>query len=177
MKIGIAGIGGIGSNVAVHLVRSGMNCIKIVDFDCVEASNLNRQFYFADQIGRRKTEMLAANLKRINPSTIVERLELRLTPETMVATFADCDVVVEGLDARQDKKHLLEALAGSGQPVISACGIAGSDTAAIRRKKVGNCTIIGDFQTDCGDHPIYAHKVAAIAAIMAGEVLKQRGNK
>ena len=46
MKIGIAGAGGLGSNVAVHLVRSGISSLKICDFDVIENSNLNRQFYF-----------------------------------------------------------------------------------------------------------------------------------
>jgi sulfur carrier protein ThiS adenylyltransferase len=59
MNIGIAGVGGIGSNVAVNLVRSGIASLKIVDFDRVEPSNLNRQFYFHDQIGRLKVEALA----------------------------------------------------------------------------------------------------------------------
>ncbi|EHO21906.1 thiamine biosynthesis protein ThiF [Fusobacterium necrophorum subsp. necrophorum] len=46
MKIGIAGCGGIGSNVAYHLIRSGISEFKFGDFDIVEASNLNRQFFF-----------------------------------------------------------------------------------------------------------------------------------
>jgi molybdopterin/thiamine biosynthesis adenylyltransferase len=60
MKIGIAGAGGIGSNVAVHLVRSGVESIKIADFDRIEKSNLNRQFYFYDQIGMYKSEAVEA---------------------------------------------------------------------------------------------------------------------
>ena len=62
MKIGIAGAGGIGSNVAACLVRSGVQQLKIVDFDSVDESNLNRQFYFHDQIGRPKVQALAENL-------------------------------------------------------------------------------------------------------------------
>ena len=68
MKIGIAGAGGLGSNVAVHLVRSGISSLKICDFDVIENSNLNRQFYFKDQIGQNKVNALFENLKRINPS-------------------------------------------------------------------------------------------------------------
>ncbi len=72
MKIGIAGAGGIGSNVAVNLVRSSASALKIVDFDRVELSNLNRQFYFHDQIGRFKVEALAENLRRIRPECHLE---------------------------------------------------------------------------------------------------------
>ena len=65
MRIGIAGAGGLGSNVAVNLVRTGVKKLKIVDFDVVDESNLNRQFYFMDQVGRPKVEALRENLLRI----------------------------------------------------------------------------------------------------------------
>ena len=52
--VGIAGAGGLGSNCALHLVRSGVGRLVIADFDVVNDSNLNRQFYFRDQIGRKK---------------------------------------------------------------------------------------------------------------------------
>ena len=74
MKIGIAGAGGLGSNVALNLVRSGIDAFRIVDFDCVEASNLNRQFYFRDQIGRPKVEALRENLQRIRPEVEVDAI-------------------------------------------------------------------------------------------------------
>ena len=66
--IGIAGAGGLGSNCAMHLVRSGVRKFVIADFDTVSAGNLNRQFFFTDQIGRSKVEALAENLRRIEPS-------------------------------------------------------------------------------------------------------------
>ena len=65
--IGIAGLGGLGSNVACHLVRSGFSRLILADFDRVEVSNLNRQVYFPDQLGLLKTEALAENLLRIQP--------------------------------------------------------------------------------------------------------------
>ena len=66
MKIGIAGTGGIGSNVAMHLVRSGITNLKFGDFDRIEKSNLNRQFYFEEQIGKYKSETLKENLTKIS---------------------------------------------------------------------------------------------------------------
>ena len=58
--IGIAGLGGLGSAVAVALARIGVGRLVLVDFDVVEPSNLNRQQYFVDQVGLPKTEALAA---------------------------------------------------------------------------------------------------------------------
>lgn len=173
MRIGIAGVGGIGSNVAVHLVRSGVNHLKIVDDDRVEASNLNRQFYFKDQIGGFKVEMLVNNLKRIAPKINIEALTLKLEPSNMVATFADCPIVVEGFDSPSHKKMLLEALTASGHSIVAASGVAGINVDHIAKRQLGRCTIVGDFETDCRQAELYSHKVATIAAIMAGVVLER----
>ena len=67
ITIGIAGCGGIGSNVAYHLVRTGIDYLKFGDFDKIEESNLNRQFFFKKQIGLYKSKTLAENLSAINP--------------------------------------------------------------------------------------------------------------
>ncbi len=49
--VGIAGLGGLGSSIAVALARVGVGKLIVADFDVVEPSNLNRQQYFVDQIG------------------------------------------------------------------------------------------------------------------------------
>ncbi|RJQ83631.1 MAG: sulfur carrier protein ThiS adenylyltransferase ThiF [Desulfobacteraceae bacterium] len=175
MKIGIAGTGGIGSNVAVFLVRSGVRRLKLVDFDRVDGVNLNRQFYFRDQIGRPKVEMLAENLLRIAPEARIERLVMRLDAGNLPALFDDCDAVVEGFDGSTEKKLLLEALAPTGRLIVSASGVAGRSMEAITTRRMGSCTIIGDFQTDAADARCYAPKVAAVAAMMAHVILEKGG--
>ncbi|WP_310598990.1 sulfur carrier protein ThiS adenylyltransferase ThiF [Desulfobulbus sp.] len=174
VKTGIAGVGGIGSNVAVNLVRSGIGPLKIVDFDRVDASNLNRQFYFADQIGQLKTEALAHNLRRIRPELQIEAVTAKIGPANCRSIFADCDLVVEGFDGREDKKMLLELL-GADRIVVSACGIAGSDLVSIRTRRIGSSFIVGDFATDCDEAPLFAHKVGTIANHMSAIVLHYRG--
>lgn len=175
MKIGIAGVGGIGSNVALNLVRSGVSCLKVVDFDRVEASNLNRQFYFHDQIGRLKVEMLAENLRRIRADIQIETVAVRIDATNCSDLFADCLLVVEGLDRRTDKKMLLEALADGERTVVSACGIAGHDLEGIRVQRLGRCFIAGDFAGDCADSPLFAHKVLAVAGRMTDIILRRGG--
>ena len=172
MKIGIAGVGGIGSNVAANLVRSGMANLKIVDFDRVEASNLNRQFYFHDQIGCLKVEALAENLERIRPGLCLEGIAERLDAGNCPQLFADCDLIVEGLDQQADKKMLVEAF-GDSRIVVSACGIAGSELGTIRIRRLGTCCIVGDFITDCAHAPLFAHKVATVANYMTEFILQQ----
>ncbi|MCL1981344.1 MAG: sulfur carrier protein ThiS adenylyltransferase ThiF [Proteobacteria bacterium] len=174
IKVGIAGAGGIGSNVAANLVRSGIDGLKIIDFDRVERSNLNRQFYFADQIGQFKTEALAENLGRIRPDTQIEVVSTRITAANCRSLFTDCDLVVEGFDRQEDKKMLLELL-GTEKIVISACGIAGSDLTAIRTRRLGASFIVGDFTTDAARAPLFAHKVGTIANHMSALILRHRG--
>ncbi|MBM9535814.1 sulfur carrier protein ThiS adenylyltransferase ThiF [Desulfobulbus alkaliphilus] len=175
MKIAIAGVGGIGSNVAVNLVRSGISFLKIVDYDRVEFSNLNRQFYFHDQIGRFKVEALAENLKRIRPELEVEAVVDRVDVENCQSLFSGCDLIVEGFDRQQDKKMLVEYL-GSERMLVLACGIAGSDLACIRSRRLGTCCIVGDFATDCQQAPLFAHKVTTVAGFMT-EFIVQQGIK
>jgi sulfur carrier protein ThiS adenylyltransferase len=172
MKIGIAGVGGIGSNVAVNLVRSGFDHLKIIDFDRVELSNLNRQFYFYDQIGRLKVEALTENLRRIRPEITIEAVAERIDDNNCRLLFSDCDLIVEGFDQQTVKKMLIEALGGE-HLVVSACGIAGSDLDAIRVRRLGSCFIVGDFVTDCKDAPLFAHKVATVANRMTECILLQ----
>ena len=175
MKIGIAGTGGIGSNVAALLARSGIQQFKLVDFDRVDGSNLNRQFYFHDQIGSVKVDVLAENLLRIAPEIQIERVQVRLNAGNLMAVFDDCNAVVEGLDGRSSKKLLIEALAPSGRLIVSASGVAGSRLEDIETRRMGSCVIIGDFHTDAARARCYAPKVSVVAAMMAHVILDQGG--
>ncbi len=175
MIIGIAGAGGIGSNVAVNLVRSGVTALRIIDFDRVEQTNLNRQFYFHDQIGSLKINMLAENLLRIKPDLHLEMVNDTLNAANCKAYFADCPIVVEGLDQQADKKILLEQLSGEGRIIVSASGIAGHNLDNIRVQRMGNCYIVGDFITDCSDAPLYSHKVSTVANLMTDIILRHGG--
>ena len=175
MQIGIAGVGGIGSNVACMLVRSGLPFLKIIDFDVVDEGNLNRQFYFADQVGMQKVTALSENLRRINAQVELAAISARLHPENIVTLFVDCQLVVEGFDRQEEKKMLLESL-GASKKIVSACGIAGADLHNIHERRIANCQIVGDFQTDCADAPLFAHKVMAIAAQMSALVIEQWRN-
>ena len=171
-RVGIAGCGGIGSNVAWMLARAGIRDFVLVDFDRIEASNLNRQFFFARQIGQPKAAALAENLLAINPNLRVQAHQLRLAAENVADIFCECDMVVEGFDGREAKKMLLESLPPH-LPVASACGIAGAELASVRTRRLGRCRIVGDFATDCADAKLYSHKVACVAAHMAQYVIEE----
>ncbi|MCC6695188.1 MAG: sulfur carrier protein ThiS adenylyltransferase ThiF [Candidatus Hydrogenedentes bacterium] len=149
--VGIAGLGGLGSAIAIALARVGVGRLVLVDFDVVEPSNLNRQQYFVDQVGLLKTEALKSNLARVNPYVMVDTHAQRLTPENVPAIFASVDVLAEAFDAADQKAMLLECFrrARPGTPIVVATGLAGhapSNTIVTRR--MGNSTtVVGDLTT------------------------------
>jgi len=177
MKIGIAGCGGIGSNVARNLAQAGVRQMKIVDFDSVEVSNLNRQFYRVSQAGLKKTDCLKENLAAIHPDTKIETIHLKITASNCISIFSDCDIIVEGFDVKENKKMLIEQLSFAGKFMVSASGIAGFDTGSIKVKKIGTCHIVGDFKSDQDRFDLYPPKIMIVASMMADIVLQECRNK
>ncbi|MCK4945366.1 MAG: sulfur carrier protein ThiS adenylyltransferase ThiF [Alphaproteobacteria bacterium] len=144
--VGIAGLGGLGSNCAACLVRSGFRKLVLVDFDKVEHSNLNRQFYFLDQVGMPKTDSLKTNLLRINPDLDITLVMQKISADNAVVIFEKCGAVVEAFDKAESKCFMAEAFINSGKLFVGASGLAGwgdSDTLHIRKIK-DNCFLVGD---------------------------------
>ena len=173
-SVGIAGAGGIGSNVALALIRAGLGRLVITDFDSVEIANLNRQFYFTDQIGYPKVEALKRNLMLINPDAEIEIHNRFIDSDNACSIFRDSDVLVEALDSEEAKVMLLESwLQGlSGKPVFSCSGIAGyGRTDLVRVDRRENLTIVGDQESDLSMGTLSA-RVAIVAAMMANEIIE-----
>jgi len=175
VRIGIAGAGGLGSNCAQYLVRSGFCRLRLVDFDVVEPSNLNRQFYFAAQIGRPKTAALRANLLAIEPDLDIEAVAGRITSHNVLDLFGDREVVVEALDEPESKAMLVEALVGRVGCVVAASGLAGwggADAITVRRVR-DDFYLVGDLVTEVGPgRPPLAPRVNVAAAKQADVVLE-----
>ena len=124
--VGIAGAGGLGSNVAVALARAGVGRLVIADFDRVEPSNLNRQQYFVDQAGERKVVALRENLLAINPYSVYEVHDVRVNRRNAAILFARVDVLVEAFDKAEAKEMLIEVSLSKfpGRPIVAASGLA-----------------------------------------------------
>ena len=173
-KVGIAGAGGLGSNVAMLLVRAGMKKLVIADFDIVNESNLNRQFFFRRQLGEKKIAALAENLRMIESDLDLSLHDVRLTPENADFVFAGCNVVVEAFDSAEAKAMLLHSLLPTGKPIVSATGLAGwGRSNDIRVRKVGrNLILVGDQMRDVRDGfaPVGV-RVGIAAAMQANSVV------
>lgn len=171
--VGIAGAGGLGSNVAVLLARSGFCRLTLVDFDRVEAGNLNRQAYSSQQIGCLKVEALADNLLAINPALQLTILPMRLDKKNAAATFEACDVVVEALDDPADKAWFAEAFARQKKLLVMASGIAGfGNSDRIQTRQINtDFYVVGDCLSGVDTLPPFAPCVAIAAAKQADVVL------
>ena len=171
--IGIGGSGGLGSNVAMILVRTGFVNIEILDCDDIEPSNLNRQQYFIDEIEKNKVETLKKRLLKINPgiNCITHNIEWSL--DNASDFFKNREIIIESFDKPDDKTKFIEYYQDKTKYIVSGNGMAGiAGGTATSIKKLKNIYIIGDQSTDTGDgHPPLAPRVTACAATMADVVL------
>ena len=173
-KIGIAGCGGLGSNCASLLVRSGFRCLKLVDFDEVESSNLNRQFFFYSQKGEKKAVALKKNLEKINPDINIEILISKVEKNNIKEIFSDYTIIVEAFDRAEDKSMLISELRREKELIVSASGLSGigsSDNIVTRR--IGeDLIVVGDFVTDAESIPPFAPRVSIAAAKQVDVILE-----
>ena len=175
--VGIAGVGGLGSSVAVALARVGVGRLVIADFDVVEPSNLNRQQYFTDQIGRYKVDALVENLQRINPYVTVQSHCVLLTPENIPQLFSGCSIVVEAFD-RADMKAMLVNRVLEAMPqscIVAASGMAGygSNNSIVTRKVSQRLYLIGDTVSEARPGSgLMAPRVGIAAHHQANQVVR-----
>jgi len=174
--IGIAGLGGLGSQVAIALARVGVGTLILADFDVVEPSNLNRQQYFIDQIGLPKTQALRDTLVRINPATQVETHQVVLTPENIPHIFRNAQILVEAFDRPDQKAMLANTWLSrfSGRPLVCASGLAGHDAAnLIRTCRMGPIILVGDGTAEARQgRGLMAPRVGVAAHHQANAVLR-----
>ncbi|MBN1940278.1 MAG: sulfur carrier protein ThiS adenylyltransferase ThiF [Candidatus Aminicenantes bacterium] len=174
--VAVAGAGGLGSNVAMALARCGVGTLLLADFDRVEPSNLNRQQYFTDQVGRSKVEALSENITRIPSGTMVVARMARINADNVGRLFGRADVLVEAFDRADQKQMLIEAWMTRfpDRPVVAASGLAGyGANNRIRERRIGLLTLIGDEESEppAGISPM-APRVAAVAAMQANRVIE-----
>lgn len=102
-KIGIAGLGGLGFNIAVSLARIGIGKLLLVDFDIVELSNLNRQYYFLKHIGMYKADALEEVIRNINSEISLKIKKIKIDEENVVELFKDVEILVEAFGQSRRK--------------------------------------------------------------------------
>ena len=176
-RVGIAGVGGLGSTVAIALARVGVGELVIADFDVVEPSNLNRQQYFVDQLGEYKVEALTATLRRINPYVAVTPHRVLLDPSNVPPVFAGCRVVVEAFDRAEMKSMLVDTVLAAMQDtiIVAASGMAGfgPNNAIVTRRINRRFHICGDETSEArAGSGLMAPRVGIAASQQANQVIR-----
>ncbi len=167
--VGIAGIGGLGSNIAVHMARMGVGKLILADYDVVDPSNLNRQHYFTRHIGMKKSDAIKEIIQQINPYIEVETHCVYLDRTNIISIFKNADVMVEAFDRAENKSLLIDEWLShqSATPIVSASGMAGTGSASeFKRRKMGKrLYLVGDLKTDASEEVgLMAPRVALAAA-------------
>ena len=176
-KVAIAGLGGLGSNIAVMLARSGVGELLLVDFDRVDVTNLNRQMYLIPHVGRPKTEALTDLLLQVNPYLQYRSVCVRVTPDNVKELFGEYPIVCEAFDRADQKAMLVQQLLLQcpDTVIVSGNGMAGfADANEIRtEQKMRRLYVCGDQQTDIGaGMGLMAPRVAVCAGHQANKVLQ-----
>ena len=175
-QVGIIGAGGLGSNVAVMLARSGIRHMTIADKDIVEPSNLNRQCYWPEDVGVPKVEALARRLSALEPTANIVTHKAEITEDNAAQLFAHCTIIVEAVDGASTKAMLYALFAPEKGLYVTASGMAGTgfseEHPMISRKIRSNVVAVGDFTSAVSDDaPPLAPRVMQAAALQADAVL------
>jgi sulfur carrier protein ThiS adenylyltransferase len=153
--VAVCGLGGLGSNIAISLARAGVGKLILIDFDCVDVTNLHRQQYKASQVGLPKPEALLSNLKEIAPYTEYETHFEKVTEENVSTLLARADVICEAFDVAEAKAMLVNAVLETmpDKYLVAASGMAGYDSgnSITARKVTKRFYVCGDGKSDVNE--------------------------
>ena len=167
-KVAIVGLGGLGSNVALWLARLGVGQLLLYDFDKVELSNLNRQYYFLEDVGQYKATALLRHLKAVNPYGNYHSRVVQLTEDNLAELLSEAHIVCEALDKPEAKALLVNGVLESfpDKYLVSASGLAGFASSASMqvRQVTPHFYLCGDGISDMLQLPLCGARVGLCAA-------------
>lgn len=167
-KVAIVGLGGLGSNVALWLARLGVGQLLLYDFDKVELSNLNRQYYFLEDVGQYKATALLRHLKAVNPYGNYCSRVVRLTEDNLPELLSEAHIVCEALDKPEAKALVVNGVLESfpDKYLVSASGLAGFASSASMqvRRVTPHFYLCGDGISDMLQLPLCGARVGLCAA-------------
>jgi len=174
--VGIAGVGGLGSNCAIALARVGIGKLVIADYDVVSESNLNRQYFFSNQVGLLKVIALKETINKINTHTEVETHNIKLTATSIIEIYKSCDIIVEAFDSAEMKQIIIETVISKfpDKYIVSGIGMAGwGNNNIINTKRYDKLYICGDGITEISETKApLAPRVGIVANMQANQVLE-----
>ena len=167
-RVAVVGLGGLGSNVAMWLARLGVGHLLLYDFDKVELSNLNRQYYFLEDVGKYKAEALLAKLQQVNPYGDYQSKVARLTEANLEELLASAHIICEALDKAEAKAMLVNGVLEKfpDKYLVAASGLAGlEDSASMTVRQITpRFYLCGDGHSDFHELPLCGARVGLCAA-------------
>lgn len=175
--VAVCGLGGLGSNIAISLARSGIGKLLLIDYDLVDITNLHRQQYKANQVGMFKTEALVENLKEMSPYTQIEAQNVRISKENAGSLLQNADIICEAFDEAESKAELVDTVLETmpNKYIVAASGMAGLGSAnSIRTRRItSKFYLCGDEVSDVNDDiGLVSSRVMLCAAHQAHTVLR-----
>ncbi len=175
--VAICGLGGLGSNIAFALARAGVARLILIDFDKVDITNLHRQQYKANQIGKYKTEALFENIKEIAPYIDLQIHTAGVTEENASNLLQDANIICEAFDDAETKAMLTNLVLETmpGKYLVAGSGMAGFGSANTiqTRKIMSRFYLCGDEQSDVqSEGSLVSSRVMLCAAHQAHTVLR-----
>lgn len=168
-NVAVAGLGGLGSNIAYSLARIGVGHLHLIDFDVVDLTNLNRQQYFIEHVGMYKTDALASLLRKINPYLDIRTDCLKVTPENLQELFRQDSIICEAFDDPKSKAMLVNGILEHfpEKKLVAASGMAGygSSNSIHTRQIMSNFYLCGD---ECSESAYANGLMAPRVSVCAG---------
>src|ERR1700727_813942 len=139
-KVLCVGTGGLGSPLAFYLAAAGIGTLGLVDFDVVDASNLQRQIIHSTKdIGRKKLDSAAEKLTALNPFLNVVKHETMLSSANALGILKDYDVVADGTDNFPTRYLVNDACVLTGKPNVYGSIFRFEGQASVFGAKDGPC--------------------------------------
>ena len=176
-RVAVAGLGGLGSNIALMLARAGIGTLHLIDFDEVDLSNLNRQQYFISHLGMYKTDAIKDEISRINPYINVITDCVKVTDENIDMLFKDDNIICEAFDNPDCKAMLVNRILETRKDayIVAASGMAGTEKSntIITRKITDRFYLCGDETSGAVmGNGLMSPRVTICAAHQANAILR-----
>lgn len=175
--VAIAGLGGLGSNIAISLARTGIGHLHLIDFDEVEPSNLNRQQYRMKHLGMPKTQALKLEIEEINPYIVITTDNTRVDDNNIKELFMQDEIICEAFDKPETKALLVNRVLEyfPEKYIVAASGMAGygSSNRLETKKITSHFYLCGDQVSKAEPgNGLMAPRVAICAGHQANMVLR-----
>lgn len=175
--VAVCGLGGLGSNIAFALARCGIGRLHLIDFDVVDLSNLNRQQYGINQIGKPKPDALKEELLQINPYLDIHTDFIKLSEKNIFNLLKEEEYICEAFDVPEQKAMLTNYILENmpDKYLVGASGMAGygNSNSIVTRKIMSHYYLCGDGVSEINESQgLMAPRVMICAAHQANMILQ-----